>query len=299
MKYDIAILKAALIEVYKARPTKYLSKKKVKNKWVYKYKPDSQKGAHELTKKKFEKKTGITDDTHKEQVKKALENGHHVNVLILKDYPDLAEKFGQKNRIEKHLKIIDQVMNSKENTRIQKERLNNSDKYIKEISKIKNPGEITFKDMIDSELYGLKKHLSKNNIKILLYTRVSPIESSFIENKLPFSVLNEWIKEAIKLNIENLPNEMGDFLVKKTNEYIKSKSAVVDDNIKEREAKEKQLPPVIYKIKKKNNHYLIHKPNSEGIYQVSYKNKTIDYFINKQNILIPIHKVKGFSAIQL
>ena len=64
---------------------KYLKRWQVSNpktgkmKWVYKYKPMSQRGAHEVTGKTFEKKTGGDRSEHKSAVEKALQNGNRVS----------------------------------------------------------------------------------------------------------------------------------------------------------------------------------------------------------------------------
>ncbi|HMV81478.1 MAG TPA: hypothetical protein PL048_20730, partial [Leptospiraceae bacterium] len=71
----------------------------------YKYKPISQRGAHEVTGKTFEKKTGGTQQEHKNAVEKALQNGNRVSLHILRDYPDLIQKYGMGKRLERADKI--------------------------------------------------------------------------------------------------------------------------------------------------------------------------------------------------
>lgn len=90
---------------------KYLSRKQIADsktgrmKWVYKYKPMSQRGAHEVTGKTFEKKTGIGKEEHKSAVEKALQSGNRVSLHVLRDYPDLVQKYGMGKRLERADKI--------------------------------------------------------------------------------------------------------------------------------------------------------------------------------------------------
>ncbi len=141
------LLKGLLYFILKA---KYLKREKRNNRWKYWYKPESQRGAHEFTKQKFEKKTGLTDSTHKDSVERILQNSGHVNLRILRDYPDLAKKYNQGHRIEMADKIrarvkekSSQVPNSKPDDKGREEKkpmkllkmkelkLNGSDKQIK------------------------------------------------------------------------------------------------------------------------------------------------------------------------
>ena len=90
---------------------KYLKRWQVSNpktgkmKWVYKYKPVSQRGAHEVTKNKFEKVTKLSGTEHKNAVEKALQSGNRVSLHILRDYPDLVQKYGMSKRLERADKI--------------------------------------------------------------------------------------------------------------------------------------------------------------------------------------------------
>lgn len=104
------ILKGILYFLLKA---KYLKRQKVNNRWKYWYKPESQRGAHEFTKQKFEKKTKLTDSTHKDAIEKILQNNGHVNLKILRDYPDLVKKYNQESRIIAADKIRAKVKASK------------------------------------------------------------------------------------------------------------------------------------------------------------------------------------------
>lgn len=108
-------LKALLYYILKA---KYLKRQKVGNRWKYWYKPASQRGAHEFTKKVFEKKTKLTDSTHKDSVEKILQNGGHVNLRILRDYPDLAKKYNQEYRLVAADKIRARVKGIKESAKV-------------------------------------------------------------------------------------------------------------------------------------------------------------------------------------
>jgi len=88
---------------------KYLKRTWTGKRWQYEYKPVSQRGAHELTKDRFEKVTKISDSTHKDAIEKALQNGQRVNVRILRAYPDLIKKYGQEKRVEKADRINKKV----------------------------------------------------------------------------------------------------------------------------------------------------------------------------------------------
>ena len=101
------------IELFKAKVGgKYLKRWQVTNprtgkkSWKYKYKPLSQRGAHEITLGKFKKVTKIADETHKAAVEKALQEGHSISMHILKDYPDLIKKYNKSAKVAKfdHLK---------------------------------------------------------------------------------------------------------------------------------------------------------------------------------------------------
>ena len=98
------------------RGGKYLERKQVANpktgkmKWVYKYKPVSQRGAHEVTGKTFQKKTGGSGEEHKNAVEKALQSGNRVSLHVLRDYPDLVQKYGFTERLKRAKKISNKVM---------------------------------------------------------------------------------------------------------------------------------------------------------------------------------------------
>lgn len=105
--YFVRLLKAAGQGT--ALGGKYLKRTWTGKRWQYEYKPVSQRGAHELTKDRFEKVTKISDSTHKDAIEKALQNGQHVNVRILRAYPDLIKKYGQEKRVEKADRINKKV----------------------------------------------------------------------------------------------------------------------------------------------------------------------------------------------
>ena len=85
-----------------------------KNKWVYKYKPISQRGAHEITKDRFRKVTKIADETHRAAVEKALQDGHSISMRILKDYPDLVQKYNKTAKVRNFDRISAKVKEAKQ-----------------------------------------------------------------------------------------------------------------------------------------------------------------------------------------
>ena len=109
--YKASLNLISLLRKAKTIGGKYLKRWQVSNprtgkmKWVYKYKPVSQRGAHEVTGKTFEKKTGLGKEAHKAAVEKALQGGNRVSLHILRDYPDLVQKYGMSKRLERADKI--------------------------------------------------------------------------------------------------------------------------------------------------------------------------------------------------
>lgn len=85
-----------------------------KNKWVYKYKPISQRGAHEITRERFRKVTKIADETHRAAVEKALQDGHSISMRILKDYPDLVQKYNKTAKVRNFDRISAKVKEAKQ-----------------------------------------------------------------------------------------------------------------------------------------------------------------------------------------
>ena len=124
------LLKGLLYFILKA---KYLKRERIKNRWKYWYKPESQRGAHEFTKKKFEQKTKLTDSTHKDAIEKILQNNGHVNLRILRDYPDLAKKYHQESRIVAADKIRAKVKASKESAQPKVEQKLDDSKSMKQV----------------------------------------------------------------------------------------------------------------------------------------------------------------------
>jgi len=118
--YKASLNLISLLRKAKAIGGKYLKRWQVSNpktgkmKWVYKYKPVSQRGAHEVTGKTFEKKTGLGKEEHKNAVEKALQNGNRVSLHILRDYPDLVQKYGMSKRLERADKINAKVREIRE-----------------------------------------------------------------------------------------------------------------------------------------------------------------------------------------
>jgi hypothetical protein len=141
---------------------KYLNRKQVADsktgrmKWVYKYKPVSQRGAHEVTGKTFEKKTGGDRSEHKNAVEKALQNGNRVSLHILKDYPDLAEKYGMGKRLEQAKKISSKVTEIKNSVKSEPAKTETVNKD----SEVKNMDHVNeYKNMIEKNLDYSKKLL--------------------------------------------------------------------------------------------------------------------------------------------
>ena len=126
------LIKGMLYLILKAKQGgKYLDRKKVvdrktgKMRYKYKYKPMQQRAAHEVTRGKFEKVTKLSGDEHKNQIEHALQNGIHVSLHVLRDYPDLAVKYHQQARLAKADKIRAKVKTHKEKERMEREvRLN-------------------------------------------------------------------------------------------------------------------------------------------------------------------------------
>lgn len=127
------LIKGMLYFILKAKQGgKYLDRKRVVDKktgkmvWGnYKYKPMQQRAAHEVTRNKFEKVTKLSGDEHKNQIEHALQNGIHVSLHVLRDYPDLAVKYHQQARLAKADKIRAKVKTHKEKERMEREvRLN-------------------------------------------------------------------------------------------------------------------------------------------------------------------------------
>ena len=116
------LIKGMLYLILKAKQGgKYLNRKQVvdrktgKMRYQYKYKPMQQRAAHEVTRGKFEKVTKLSGDEHKNQIEHALQNGIHVSLHVLRDYPDLAVKYHQQARLAKADKIRAKVKTHKEN----------------------------------------------------------------------------------------------------------------------------------------------------------------------------------------
>ena len=105
-KYWIALFKAKVGGKYLKR-WQVTNPRTGKKSWKYKYKPLSQRGAHEITLGKFKKVTKIADETHKAAVEKALQDGHSISMHILKDYPDLITKYNKGAKVAK----FDQLKN--------------------------------------------------------------------------------------------------------------------------------------------------------------------------------------------
>ena len=118
--YKASLNLISLLRKAKTIGGKYLKRWQVSNpktgkmKWVYKYKPVSQRGAHEVTGKTFEKKTGLGKEAHKAAVEKALQGGNRVSLHILRDYPDLVQKYGMSKRLERADKINAKVREIRE-----------------------------------------------------------------------------------------------------------------------------------------------------------------------------------------
>lgn len=133
------LIKGMLYLILKAKQGgKYLDRKKVvdrktgKMRYKYKYKPMQQRAAHEVTRGKFEKVTKLSGDEHKNQIEHALQNGIHVSLHVLRDYPDLAVKYHQQARLAKADKIRAKVKASKEKLITQKPLIDEFNKFSKE-----------------------------------------------------------------------------------------------------------------------------------------------------------------------
>ena len=118
--YKASLNLISLLRKAKTIGGKYLKRWQVSNpktgkmKWVYKYKPMSQRGAHEVTGKTFEKKTGGDRSEHKNAVEKALQSGNRVSLHVLRDYPDLVQKYGMSKRLERADRINAKVREIRE-----------------------------------------------------------------------------------------------------------------------------------------------------------------------------------------
>lgn len=128
--YKASLSLISLLRKAKAIGGKYLKRWQVSNpktgkmKWVYKYKPISQRGAHEVTGKTFEKKTGLGKEEHKSAVEKALQSGNRVSLHILRDYPDLVQKYGMSKRLERADKINAKVREIREKNKASEKNAN-------------------------------------------------------------------------------------------------------------------------------------------------------------------------------
>ena len=117
----------------------------------------SQRGAHEVTGKTFEKKTGGSQEEHKNAVEKALQNGSRVSLHIMRDYPDLAEKYGMGKRLEQAKKIsskVTEIKNSVKSESKKPETVNKKDSEVKNVDHVNE-----YKNMIEKNLDYSKKLL--------------------------------------------------------------------------------------------------------------------------------------------
>ena len=116
-----------------------------KNKWVYKYKPISQRGAHEITRERFRKVTKIADETHRAAVEKALQDGHSISMRILKDYPDLVQKYNKTAKVRNFDRISAKVKEAKQKVESAKQVNENAKKNRQTIADVPNMKPSDFK----------------------------------------------------------------------------------------------------------------------------------------------------------
>ncbi len=142
----LTLIKGMLYYILKAKQGgKYLDRKKVvdrktgKMRYKYKYKPMQQRAAHEVTRNKFEKVTKLSGDEHKNQIEHALQNGIHVSLHVLRDYPDLITKYHQQARLAKADKIRAKVKAHKEKDINSLKKLASEYVDMKESSQVSNP----------------------------------------------------------------------------------------------------------------------------------------------------------------
>ena len=184
--------------ILKGRATKYLRRDWKGNRWVYTYKPVSQRGAHELTKNRFEKHTKITDSTHKDSVEKALQEGRYVNTRILRDYPDLIKKYNQEKRIQKADRInakVKEIMANK-----------NADNDSKNI----DMNEVNVDNKANTEINTPNIDIKINPVedKVVDYSeRPTGDFKTLISNQIFRDIFNDELKNYSKINFPNVIDE--------------------------------------------------------------------------------------------
>jgi len=182
----LTLIKGMLYYILKAKQGgKYLDRKKVvdrktgKMRYKYKYKPMQQRAAHEVTRNKFEKVTKLSGDEHKNQIEHALQNGIHVSLHVLRDYPDLITKYHQQARLAKADKIRAKVKAHKEKERMEREVRLNTPEGLKN-----NPIKLEAERMMKED--GLIKDVpvsdNSNSLKKLASEYVDMKESSQVSN---------------------------------------------------------------------------------------------------------------------
>ena len=226
------LIKGMLYLILKAKQGgKYLSRKQVIDKrtgrktWKYKYKPMQQRAAHEVTRSKFEKVTKLSGDEHKNQIEHALQNGVHVSLHVLRDYPDLIVKYHQQARIAKADKIRAKVKASKEKDLASLKKMASEYVDMKESSQVSKP---TADDKGREE-----KKMNEQEL-ISEYEKVR-VERNPFEQMRSLEKLDKILKE--NYTPESLPNKLTDkwgafkMAVKDIEEHIKARGLTEEDFI--------------------------------------------------------------------
>lgn len=198
--YKTSLNLISLLRKAKTIGGKYLKRWQVSNprtgkmKWVYKYKPVSQRGAHEVTGKTFEKKTGGDRSEHKSAVEKALQSGNRVSLHILRDYPDLVQKYGMGKRLEKADKINAKVKEIREKQSAKSEPSEVSNSPIQ----IKNP--VKFNGNFELKKETEKAYLVSMNVMMLRKPDANR-KGKFITD------IDVWIPKSV-MNIDDSGNSV-------------------------------------------------------------------------------------------
>ena len=194
------LIKGMLYLILKAKQGgKYLSRKQVIDKrtgrktWKYKYKPVQQRGAHEVTRSKFEKVTKLSGDEHKNQIEHALQNGVHVSLHVLRDYPDLIVKYHQQARIAKADKIRAKVKASKEKDLASLKKMASEYVDMKESSQVSKPTT----ENKGSEEKKMNEQISPINIKIQGSEKQISFAKDLIDSNIKF--VNKYLRHKDNL----------------------------------------------------------------------------------------------------
>jgi hypothetical protein len=247
------------IELFKAKVGgKYLKRWQVTNprtgkkSWKYKYKPLSQRGAHEITLGKFKKVTKIADETHKAAVEKALQEGHSISMHILKDYPDLIKKYNKSAKVRNFDRISSKVKDAMIN-RVKPETISEPTKP----EPVKEQPEPAFK----LEAESLPKDQRERNMTQDLFAK-KPTDKIVNQNYKPKASLKETTPQGLTTEVkdallkEGMDSKAREFTdramrAKNTDEIIQIASEYV--TFPKEPSKPKSSSPELDKARKEQN----------------------------------------------